>query len=211
MMTDYGDMSLDDYRDALASSDPTPGGGTAAAVALSQAAALTCMVADLTLGSERWQDGWLGAQAAKDVATPLLARGHELAGEDAAAFDAVMAAFRLPKDSDDEQVRRRAEIRDATLGAAEVPLKTAQEALSLLNTLPELSRSGNSNAVTDVGVAGLLASAACKGALFNVEINAKSLPDELATILLEELDGLRGSAKQISRELMDSVNSRIND
>ena len=61
MMTDYGGMSLDDYRDALASSEPTPGGGTAAAVALSQAAALTCMVADLTLGRERWQGGWLGA------------------------------------------------------------------------------------------------------------------------------------------------------
>ena len=211
MMTDYGGMSLDDYRDALASSDPTPGGGTAAAVALSQAAALTCMVADLTLGRERWQGGWLGAQAAKDVATPLLTRGHELAAEDAAAFDAVMAAFRLPKASDDEQVRRRTAIQEATHGAAEVPLETAREALSLLNSLPELARSGNSNAVTDVGVAGLLAGAACKGALFNVEINARSLPDELGSSLLEELDDLRASAKQISRAVMDSVNRRIND
>jgi len=211
MMTDYGGMSLDDYRDALASSDPTPGGGTAAAVALSQAAALTCMVADLTLGRERWQGGWLGAQAAKDVATPLLTRGHELAGEDAAAFDAVMAAFRLPKASDDEQVRRRTAIQEATYGAAEVPLETARKALSLLNSLPELASSGNSNAVTDVGVAGLLAGAACKGALFNVEINARSLPDELGSSLLEELDDLRASAKQISRAVMDSVNRRIND
>ena len=211
MMTEYGDMSLDEYRDALASSDPTPGGGTAAAVALSQAAALTCMVADLTLGRDRWKDGWPGAQAAKDVATPLLARGHELAGEDAAAFDAVIAAFRLPKTSDDQQVRRRTAIQEATMGAAEVPLNTAREALSLLNSLPELARSGNSNAVTDVGVAGLLAGAACKGGLFNVEINVRSLPDELGANLLEELDGLRASAKQISRAVMDSVNKRIND
>ena len=210
-MTDYGDMTLDEYRDALASPDPTPGGGTAAAVALSQAAALTSMVADLTLGRERWQDGWPAAQAAKDVAEPLLTRGHELAGEDAAAFDAVMAAFRLPKGSDDELVRRRAAIQEATLAAAEVPLNTAIQALSLLNALPELARSGNSNAVTDVGVAGLLASASCKGALFNVEINAKSLPDQLGASLLEELDVLRASAKQISRECMDSVNSRVND
>ena len=67
-MTDYGGMSLDEYRDALASDAPTPGGGTAAAVALSQGAALSLLVCNITLGMERWQDGWTSAESCIKVA-----------------------------------------------------------------------------------------------------------------------------------------------
>ena len=124
-MTEYGEMTLDQYRDALASDAPTPGGGTAAAVALSQGAALAIMVCNLTEGKEKWKAGWGDAQACRNIATPLLELGHQLASDDAGAFDGVMSAFKLPKNTDDEIEDRRSAIQNATLDAAMVPMKTA--------------------------------------------------------------------------------------
>ena len=208
-MTDYGRMSLAEYRDALASDAPTPGGGTAAAVALSQGAALAVMVSNLTLGKERWEDGWSTAEACVKIAEPLLERGHQLAREDAEAFDLVMNAFRMPKSNEDEIAVRKSAIQDGTIGAAMVPMETAKLAYNLLNILPDLASTGNGNAVTDVGVAGLLVSAACKGALFNVEININSLPDDRATTLRKDMEELRIRCRDKSREIMHCVHDRL--
>ena len=76
LMSEYGDMSLDEFRDALASDSPTPGGGSAAAVALSQGAALAIMVCNLTEGKEKWKDGWAAAEQTRLIASPLLELGH---------------------------------------------------------------------------------------------------------------------------------------
>ena len=208
-MTDYSELTLEQYRDALASDAPTPGGGTAAAVALSQGAALAIMVCNLTIGKERWEIGWEAAETCKQIAEPLLDRGYELAGEDAEAFDRVMAAFKMPKDTDELVLERKNTIRAETLNAAVVPMQTARLAYDLLATLPALASTGNANAVTDVGVAGLLASAACKGALFNVEINLNSLPDEMAGELRSELDDLRKNCRDTAREIMHAVHDRM--
>jgi formiminotetrahydrofolate cyclodeaminase len=210
-MSEYGDMTLDAYRDALASNQPTPGGGSAAAVALSQAAALTIMVCELTLKGEKWIEGHEIATETRALATPLLERGHELAHEDAHSFDGVMAAFRMPKESDDEKAARRAAIHAGTLVAAEVPLETANAAFELLTALSGLAVHGNANAVTDVGVAGLLASAACKGALFNVEINLLGLPEDVGGELRDAHDALKSRCKDESRAVMQAVNSRMHD
>ena len=158
----WSKMTLNEFQAALASSAPTPGGGTAAAVALGQAAALASMVCDLTLGKEKWEAGWAIAQDVHDMAAPMMNRAMELAAEDSDAFDRVMEGYAMPKISDEEKDVREA-IRSATLTAAEVPFETARLALGLLEALPQLARDGNANAVTDVGVAGLLASAAAKG------------------------------------------------
>ena len=208
-MTEYGDMTLDQYRDALASKQPTPGGGSAAAVALSQGAALAIMVCELTLNKEKWSDGWVASQNTSDVATPLLERGYELATEDAHSFDDVMLAFKMPKEKDEQVQNRRQAIHVGTLKAAMVPLETAKHALELLVTLPELASTGNANAVTDVGVAGLLISAACKGALFNVEINLSSLPDEVGKEMRSELVEIREKCRITSRDVMHSVHDRM--
>ena len=208
-MTDYHELTLEQYRDALASDSPTPGGGSAAAVALSQGAALAIMVCNLTIGKERWENGWEDAETCKQIAEPLLVRGYELAGEDAEAFDRVMAAFKMPKDTDELVLERKNTIRAETLNAAVVPMQTARLAYELLATLPALASTGNANAVTDVGVAGLLASAACKGALFNVEINLNSLPDEMAGELRNELDDLRMNCRDTAREIMHAVHERM--
>ena len=204
-------MTLRDFQSALASSSPTPGGGTAAAVALGQAASLTVMVCDLTLGNEKWSDGWAVAEAAQTVAIPLLNKAGELAQADSDAFDGVMDSFKLPKSTDAEKTERRDAIRKATLVAAEIPYETARSALALMKHLPELAKRGNGNAVSDIGVAGLLASAAAKGAVFNVEINLGSLPDDLGGELRTDLLTMKNEVKVISRAIMQAVRDRLEE
>lgn len=203
------DMSLREFQAALASSSPTPGGGTAAAVSLGQAASLAVMVCDLTVDKPKWEDGWSNAESTQVVAIPMMNRAGVLATEDSDAFDAVMAGFGMPKGTDAEKELRRSAIRDATLRAAEVPYETATLALQLLEHLPGLAATGNANAVTDVGVAGLLASAAAKGAVFNVEINLNSLPTEYGSELRDQLVGLKEQIRIKSRQVMDAVRDRM--
>jgi len=207
---EWAEMSLREFQTALASSSPTPGGGTAAAVSLGQAAALTCMVADLTIGKEKWRDGWSAAEKAQEVAISMFSRALDLATDDSRAFDAVMMAFKLPKDDDEANEIRKQAIEQATLGAAEIPLQTAKLALSLLETLPALAKTGNGNAVTDVGVAALLASAACKGALFNVDIKLSGMKGEIAEGYGSDASTIFESSRQLSRECMDAVRARLN-
>ena len=209
MSTKWLDMSLRDFQSALASSSPTPGGGTAAAVALGQASALTLMVCDLTIGKEKWSDGWPIAEKAVMSAIKIMSRAGDLADEDSDSFEQVMQSFKLPKNDDDEIQNRRNQIRKYTLVAAEVPFETATMALELMELLPELAKKGNSNAVSDVGVAGLLASAACKGALFNVQINLDSLPEDMGSDLRSKIPEIKERSRLISREIMDEVRAII--
>ena len=203
------DMTLRDFQAALASSSPTPGGGTAAAVALGQAAALTCMVTDLTIGKEKWQEGWQFAEDAQNAAIPLMGRAGQLATEDSDSFDAVMACFKMPKATPEEIEARRNCIRQSTLRASEVPFETATLALSLLRHLPDLAEKGNGNAASDVGVAALLASAAVKGALYNVEINLSSIPEDMGTHMRKLSPDILEEARTLSRDSMKAVNSRL--
>jgi formiminotetrahydrofolate cyclodeaminase len=203
------EMTVRDFQSALASSSPTPGGGTAAAIALGQASALSIMVCDLTLGKEKWQEGWKAASSALSVSVKTMSRAGLLADEDSDAFDSVMDSFRLPKETDEQKATRRQAIRNATLTATEKPFETAQLALDLLSVLPELARVGNANAVSDVGVAGLLASAACKGALFNVDINLDGLPEDMAIDIRKDAPKIQDEARILSREIMDAVRDRM--
>ena len=203
------DMTLREFQDALASSDPTPGGGTAAAVALGQATALTRMVAQLTLGKEKWQEGWIAAEKAEAICDKTYSRSGELAQLDSDAFDQVMAAFRLPKSNDEEIQIRRNSIRQATLKASEIPYETVVLGMELLSCQEALAVHGNGNAVSDVGVAALLASAAVKGALFNVEINLQSLPDEMGAEMRAKVPGIRMECSEVSRKIMHAVHERM--
>ena len=203
------DMSLSEFQSALASSNATPGGGTAAAVALGQAAALTQMVCNLTLGKEKWQEGWDSAHLAQKVAEKVLQRAGGLAKEDSDAFDLVVSAFKLPKETEDDKENRRAAIRAGTLKAAEVPLETASLGMELLSILEGLALYGNGNAASDVGVASLLASASVKGALFNVEINVASLPEAMSAPVALASRGMREQCSEISRKVMHAVHDRI--
>ena len=209
MKTPWMEMTVREFQAALASSSPTPGGGTAAAISLGQASALTIMVCDLTIGKDKWSEGWPIAEKAMLLAVKTMTRAGELADEDSDAFDDVMQSFRLPKDTEEEKTSRRQAIRKATLVATEKPFETARLALDLLKVLPELAAKGNGNAASDVGVAGLLASAACKGAIFNVDINLPGLPDDMAQEIRANVPEIKENAKILSRKVMDEVRDRL--
>ena len=205
----WSNMRIHEFQAALASSTPTPGGGTASALALAQAAALSVMVSELTLGNDKWSEGWVVAQDVQSLSVPMINRANDLANDDSDAFDRVMDGFGLPKETQDEKDARRSAIRGATLMAAAVPFETAELGLELLDLLPELARNGNANAASDVGVAGLLASAAAKGAVFNVEINLDSLPSDMGQEFRDRLPELKERIRTQSRNVMDAVRERM--
>ncbi len=138
---------------AIASSDPTPGGGSVAALSLAHAQSLTIMVARLTAGKEKWVDGHDSAELIISKWSPKIQYAIGLAEKDALAFDQVMSAYRLPKGDETEKKYRAESIREATIGAAKAPLETATEALDLLSDIEEFSNSCNSNALTDLASA----------------------------------------------------------
>ena len=179
------EMTLQEFQSKLASKSPTPGGGTASAVALGQSAALVAMVSNLTIGNEKWKDGWQASESALEIANNTMDEAAILATADSDAFDRVMDSFKMAKNTDEEKQNRRNEIRNSTLHAAEIPYRTANLSLSILEQMKDLSLHANANAISDVGVAALLASAACKGALFNVEINLNSLPEDYGVEMRE--------------------------
>jgi len=155
---------------SIASSEPTPGGGSVAALSLAHAHSLAAMVSRLTLKSEKWSQGHSIANSIVDESENHIAASISLAESDAAAFDAVMDAYRLPKDQADSTMRAEA-IREATIGAAIVPLQTVHASRDLLEKLLVLSKVCNANALTDLAASGELAHSAAKIAEMNVKIN----------------------------------------
>ena len=206
---DWTKLSVKEFQNALKSSDPTPGGGTAAAIALGQAGALAIMVADLTLSSSKYEDGHEVSNKVKELCENLILESDRLAEADSDAFDAVVGSFKLPKNTEEEKNDRRSKIRETTLEAAIVPFKTAELGLRLLELLPLLAKHGNPNAGSDVGVSSLLASAAVKGALFNVDINLNSLPEDMGTDLRERTPEILQSSRELSKKCMDEVRKVI--
>ena len=205
----WSSLTLDEFQSSLASKSATPGGGTASAVALGQSAALVAMVSRLTMGNEKWQDGWNHSQSALETASEVMESSNRLAIEDSQAFDEVMNAFKLPKTTEVETGLRKESIRKATLLAAEVPYKTASLAIKLLDRMEPLSKSCNANAVSDVGVACLLATAGCKGALFNVEINLNSLPVDHGSDMRNHIEQINERCREMSKAIMHNVKSRL--
>ena len=143
MMTNFGEMTLNEFCSILSSEKPTPGGGSASGVALSQAGALACMVANLTIGKDRYSSGWEAAELALKVGNRAVEMGNLLADEDAVGYDAVVAAFRLPKDTEEERENRKLMIQNASINAAKPPMKIAELSLELLRVLPSLASLGN--------------------------------------------------------------------
>ena len=205
MNMDWTDMTIREFQDALSSKNPTPGGGTASAIALGQSASLVAMVANLTIGNQKWSDGWEISDSALELANKIIEDSGRLAKEDSDSFDHVMSAFKLPKDTEDEKIIRRSKIRESTLKAAEIPYNTALLALDLLKIMVPLSLHGNANAISDIGVAALLATAACKGALFNVEINLNSLPENYGVDIRENAPKVASDCRDIAKEIMHNV------
>ncbi len=199
------DRPLSGFLDDLASSAPTPGGGSAAALAAAAGAALVAMVARLSetqAGAE--------ASAIRDRADRLRQTLTALIETDARAFDAVMAAYRLSRGSEEEKSRRRAAIQAALVHAAEVPLQVGAQTLAALQAAADLVERANPNAVSDLGVAAGLAAAGMEGARLNVLINAKGITDAAAAGRVRgEAERLAGSARTLRESVLLAVERRI--
>ena len=163
------------FLEATAAPQPAPGGGSAAALAGALAAALAEMVAGLTIGRKKYAEVAGSAAAIGEEAGALRRALTAAIADDAAAFEAVMAAYRLQEGSPE---RKAAAVETATYQAAEVPLRVAALAVQAAQLAEEMARVGNVNAATDAAAAALLARAAVEAAVLNVRVNAPSLKDE---------------------------------
>jgi formiminotetrahydrofolate cyclodeaminase len=176
-------LSAAQLLDSFASSDPTPGGGSAAALAGATGAALVLMVT----GMQRTRTGAPEERARLDAAQGWAreagSRLRHLVDEDSRSYDAVVAAYKLPKGSDAEQAVRKEAVERAMALATEVPVQTAEACLVVLKAALEAAEHGNPNALSDARTAGALAWAGLLGAAENVRINAPSLGEAGATSL----------------------------
>lgn len=177
MTADYANRSVSDYLDALASSTPAPGGGSAVAITGALAAALAEMVCRLSLGRSDKVDGEAQLQDALVSAEGLRHRLLRLATEDAAAYAAYVAATGMPKTSAVEKAARRAAMQAALRTAADVPIDIAAACSWLVKELEPIARLGSKHVLSDVEVAVHLAESAARGALANVRVNARLMRD----------------------------------
>jgi len=178
----------EDFLKALASGTPTPGGGSATAYAASMAVSLVLMVVRLTIGKKKYVEVEDEMRSIEQQAVRLAEELTQAVAEDSSAFQAVMEAIRMPKETQEEKTTRSHSIQTATLYAAQVPLGVARKSLELLEITQKLVLHGNLNAISDTGSAAALAGAALSGAGLNVRINAPGLDDRgTAAGLLEEI------------------------
>jgi glutamate formiminotransferase/formiminotetrahydrofolate cyclodeaminase len=203
------DLDRCDFVEELASSTPTPGGGSAAAFTGAIGAALVCMVAGLTIGRKKYQDV---DDEMKDIlkhAQSLRVELMQTVDDDAAAFEAVMGAMKLPNEIKAEQSSRTAALEIATLNAAHVPLHVAKNSLKVMALAVRCAEAGNLNAISDAASGCAIARAALTAAGFNVRINVNSLPDQSAgRHLLEELVSVESQAAIIQEKLARIMDSR---
>ena len=179
-------LSLDHFFDRLASADPTPGGGAAAALAGAAAAALIGMVCRLTIGRERFASVEAEARRLLDEAERARAELQAAIDADAAAYQRVAAAYRLPRQTAEERAARSQAIQEAMQAAAQPPLRIAAACGRVL----DLAEAGvdflNPGPISDIEVAAWLGLGALRSALANVEINARGLTDARAAAALRE-------------------------
>ena len=197
------------FLDALASAEPTPGGGSAAAYAGAMAAALVAMVARLTLGKKKYaQVETQMAQLAKK-ADALRAALVEAAAKDAAAFEGVIAAMKLPKEKEKDKTAREKAITLATLEAARQPLEVGRMAIDCLELAVQAAELGNPNAISDAGTAAALAEASLQGAGLNVRINLHSLgKNKEGAKFLKELRALKKKAVKLEAQVRHEIEVR---
>jgi len=207
-VTDFSSLPLDRFLEALASESPTPGGGTAAAVAGAMGASLAEMVSGLTLSKEKYAASHAAIRPIAEAAREARANFLELAREDSEAYDAVVASRRLPKETEEQRSERAGSLAAANRRATEVPMRTARAAARLLAALPELAEKGNPNAASDVGAAALLLESSVEGALLNVGINLSGIEDPRfvaemqreTAVLQEESQRLRSQVVALVRK-----------
>jgi len=197
------------FLDALAADSPAPGGGSASAYSGAAAAALVAMVARLTIGRKKYAEVEKQMQQVLERAEALRAELTAAIQKDAAAFEAVMAAYRMPKGTPEEAAVRGEAIESAMKEAARVPLQVATQAVEVMGLSVLVVKAGNLNAISDGASAAAQARAALSGAGYNVRINAASLKDRDEVIrLLAALKDLEERAENYEEDVRATLSER---
>jgi glutamate formiminotransferase/formiminotetrahydrofolate cyclodeaminase len=190
------------FLEALAAATPTPGGGSAAAQAGAMGAALVAMVARLTIGKKKYAQVEDQMNEILNQAERLRRELSEAVEADAAAFEGVLAAFKLPKGTAEQEKQRLAAIEQATLEAAQSPLSVAQKAVLVMALAERCAALGNLNAISDAASAGSLAHACLTSAGYNVRININGLSNRTSgEVLLSQLRRLEVRARRLEKDL----------
>ncbi|HMH30383.1 MAG TPA: cyclodeaminase/cyclohydrolase family protein [Steroidobacteraceae bacterium] len=202
--------SVETFLDELAGAAPTPGGGSAAAIIGAMGAALLSMVCNVTLGKKGQEAVESDVKAVRDESERLRARLTAMVAEDIAAFDGLMAAYRLPKASDEEKSRRAEAIQSNLRAATETPLACARACAEVVVLARRVAEIGFAGVISDAGVGVLAANSALRGAALNVYINAPSLKDRAyAAAATTEVETLIERCERESEAVFELVRSRL--
>ena len=206
-----GALSVDEMLQRLSSSDPVPGGGSAAALVGAMGASLVAMVAALTVGRDAYASVDAEAGEIGSAATALRDELVALADEDSKAYQGYMNARRLPRHTDAERAARARAMEGTAVQSADVPMRTARVAMRALELARRIAPIGNRNADSDAGVAALLTAAAIRGAILNVRINLPQLPEDAALVqdASTELPQLERDAAALESAALADVAARL--
>ena len=197
------------FIEELAAPTATPGGGSAGAYAGAMGAALIAMVAGLTIGKKKYAGVEAQMQAIRVMAESLRKELTQAVDDDSSAFEAVMGAFKLPKEKEEEQANRNAAIQVATLNAARVPLRVAKDAVKVMELALKCAKEANANAISDSMSGFAMSRAALTAASYNVKININSLADRsVGEKMLEDLKELETKAEKLEKEIRKTVSER---
>ena len=204
------DNSIQKFLDELAGSSSTPGGGSAAAVMGAMGAALVSMVCNLTIGKKNYAEVEVDMREVLGQSENLRLRLTGMINDDVAAFNQVMAAYGMPKNSDEEKARRTAAIQEALKRATQVPLSCAKVCFEVMQLAKRAAEKGNVNVVSDAGVAVLAACAALKSAALNVYVNTAAIKDQAFNAQkLAELDNVLAEADSFTDGVYELVKGKL--
>jgi len=204
------DKTITEFANETASESPAPGGGSVSACMGAFGVALGTMVANLSAHKKGWDDRWDEfsdwAEKGKQYQDRLLA----LIDEDTQAFNGIMTAFGLPKNTDEEKAKRTEAIQLATRNAMEIPFQVMKTSYQSMEVMYAMVQTGNPNSVTDAGVGALAARSAVLGAALNVRVNAGGLNDkEYVDNMLREVNELVEKTIEKEKEILQVVNEKI--
>jgi len=203
-------QSLNEYLENLSSKSPTPGGGNVAAFCGVLASSLAIMVCNLTIGKKKYLEVESEINIVKNELEKFKNKFSELADKDNAAFDKVMDAFKLPKETEEEKDARVKKIDEATLGAAEVPAEVINTCKKILPFIRKVAEKGNQNSLSDAGVSVSLINTSAEGAFLNVLINCTSLSNQtIGNEYLKRIEIIFEGVKNTCSVISGLINNKL--
>lgn len=204
------DLSVKDFVYETSSSSPAPGGGAVSALAAAQGVALFEMVANLTINNKKYKEYSIEMEEIIEKCKVYKDEFLKSVDEDASSFNLVMEAFKMPKESEEDKIKRSEKIQEGYKKAALVPFEVGKKAKKVFEIAKILVKKGNSNAITDIAVGVLNIKLAIKGAFYNVEINLLSIKDkDFVEELKKDMKEILVDMEKISSEILKEIEEKI--